>query len=140
MSLKHYGKVSCNLNSFSFYFIYLHVLHPFSTNLKKCPPTLYKTGTHDWHIGRKFSLTSSQAHGGVVTAFPLFQEKQAWINKVVSYMFGEENWRDELGVSLELGPDAAGAAADGVLLQPIQLPLVTRIPTILTMNMPPLIP
>jgi len=56
-------------------------------------------------MARKFSLTSSQAHGAVVTAFPLFQDKPAWI-KVVSFMYGEENWKEALNL-----PDPAVAPA-----------------------------
>ena len=44
-------------------------------------------------------MTSSQAHGGIIAAFPLFKDKPLWV-KVVSYMYGEENWREKLNVPL----------------------------------------
>ena len=46
-------------------------------------------GTADWHKGRQFSFTSSQADGSFRMAMILFQEKQAWSN-VAQYLEGED--------------------------------------------------
>ena len=60
----------------------------------KITPFTLRQGTSDWHWLRKFSLTSSQANGSFVKAFPLFLEDNDWIN-VATYLYGE-NWSDKL--------------------------------------------
>ena len=74
-------------------------------------PIFCKKGTHDWHMGRKFSLTSSQAHGSVIAAFPLFKDKPEWI-KVVSFLYGEENWREALNIPRAPGHASASSSDD----------------------------
>ena len=46
-------------------------------------------GTADWHKGRQFSFTSSQADGSFRMAMILFQDKLAWCN-VAEYLEGAE--------------------------------------------------
>ncbi len=52
-------------------------------------------GTADWHYLRKFSLTSSQAHGAFEVAFPDFKENESWI-AVAKYLYGRDDWRQAL--------------------------------------------
>lgn len=44
-------------------------------------------GTACWHMGRKFSSTSSQANGAFNTAFVIYQKNEDWCN-VAKYLFG----------------------------------------------------
>ena len=60
---------------------------------------MFFAGTADWHYLCKFSLTSSQAHGAFVKAFPDFKEDESWI-AVAQYMYGD-SWRTTLNVPLE---------------------------------------
>ncbi len=55
-----------------------------------------KIGTADWHWLRKFSLTSSQAHGSFVKAIVLFHDDPAW-RRVAEYLYGPD-WEQKLGI------------------------------------------
>jgi hypothetical protein len=58
--------------------------------------TIFHTfpGTADWHYLRKFSLTSSQAHGCFIAAFPFFKHSEAW-KSIAQYIYGD-NYRNIL--------------------------------------------
>ena len=64
-------------------------------------------GTADWHWLRKFSLTSSQAHGAFVKGIQRFKDDPAWMH-VARYLYGDD-WQTELGITVAV--DAAGADA-----------------------------
>ena len=51
-------------------------------------------GTACWHMGRKFSLTSSQASQSFRVAFVIYQNDQKWI-KIAIYLYGDEYNRCE---------------------------------------------
>lgn len=53
-------------------------------------------GTADWFWQRKFSLTSSQAHGAFLKLLPDRKDNNDWI-KVATYLYGA-NWAEELGL------------------------------------------
>ena len=55
-----------------------------------------RQGTACWHMGRKFSLTSSQAHFTFVKAFPLYKSRNHWKN-VAIYLYGPK-WKKALGI------------------------------------------
>ena len=52
-------------------------------------PYTLRQGTADWHYLRKFSLTSSQAHGAFNKAFPMYKNDESWI-AVAQYMYGDQ--------------------------------------------------
>ena len=62
-------------------------------------------GTADWHWLRKFSLTSSQAHGAFIKGIQSFKDDPAWIH-VARYLYGAD-WQTELGITA-----AADAASE----------------------------
>ena len=49
---------------------------------------------------RKFSFTSSHAHGAFKAAFPDYQHDESWI-AVAKYLYGEDKWREELNLGEE---------------------------------------
>ena len=51
---------------------------------------------------RKFSFTSSHAHGAFKAAFPDYQHDESWI-AVAKYLYGEDKWRKELNLGEEVG-------------------------------------
>ena len=56
----------------------------------------FTTGTADWFWKRRFSFTSSQAHGAFTAAIVLFKDDPNWIS-IAEYLFGSR-WRLALGL------------------------------------------
>ena len=54
-------------------------------------------GTADWHWLRKFSLTSSHAHGAFIKGIQSFKDDPAWIH-FARYLYGAD-WQTELGIT-----------------------------------------
>ena len=71
------------------------------------------SGTADWHYLRKFSLTSSQAHGAFVKAFPAFKNNASWIS-VAKYLYGE-TWRVTLGAPASAEESSAIKDSDTIV-------------------------
>ena len=54
------------------------------------------SGTADWHLMRKFSLTSSQAHKSFLALLPKFKENRSFI-KTAEYLYGPD-WATVLNI------------------------------------------
>lgn len=65
-------------------------------------------GTADWHLLRRFSLTSSQGNKAFLRALPDFREKQEW-KEVATYLYGN-GWADILKLDATAATTAATAA------------------------------
>ena len=60
----------------------------------KVDPITIAQGSADWHMGRNFSLTSSQCHGTFKKAFPLFASNESW--KIVAKHLYGPSWMNHL--------------------------------------------
>ena len=70
-------------------------------------------GTADWHLGRKFSLTSFQGHFIFIHAFPLYKDRPHWKN-IALYLYGP-NWKQHLKV-----PDEEEDSTDEIVIDSSQ--------------------
>ncbi|GFH47201.1 hypothetical protein CTEN210_09822 [Chaetoceros tenuissimus] len=67
--------------------------------MNRIKPFTLRQGTADWFWQRKFSLTSSQAHGAFLKLLPDKKDNEDWI-KVATYLYGED-WTEVLGLGAQ---------------------------------------
>jgi len=60
-------------------------------------------GTLDWHLLRRFSLTSLQGNKAFLTALPNFQEEEEW-KEVAIYLYGH-GWKQAAGIEAGRGEE-----------------------------------
>ncbi|GFH62179.1 predicted protein [Chaetoceros tenuissimus] len=67
--------------------------------MNQIKPFTLQQGTADWFWLRKFSLTSSQAHGAFLKLLPDKKDNDDWI-KVATYIYGED-WAEVLDLGAQ---------------------------------------